>query len=121
MIDELVRFFEKTCPNCEHHWFDAPVVWLLIGFGGQLVFAARFIVQWIVSEKRKQSVIPVAFWYLSIAGSLMALAYAFSRRDPVFIMAYLFNSIVYLRNLTLIARRGDSLSPMAVPSSGSEK
>jgi lipid-A-disaccharide synthase-like uncharacterized protein len=81
--------------------------WLLIGLGGQLLFTARFVVQWIVSERKKRSVIPVAFWYLSLAGSLVLLSYAIYRKDPVFILGFSFNSVVYIRNLRLIYRPGE--------------
>ncbi len=80
--------------------------WLAIGIGGQLLFTARFVVQWIVSERKKRSVIPVAFWYLSLVGSLVLLSYAIYRRDPVFILGFSLNSLVYVRNLWLIYRPG---------------
>ncbi len=80
--------------------------WLAIGIGGQLLFTARFVVQWIVSERKKRSVIPVAFWYLSLVGSLVLLSYAIYRRDPVFILGFSLNSLVYIRNLWLIYRPG---------------
>lgn len=76
--------------------------WAIIGWLGQLVFSARFIVQWIYSEKQKKSVIPVSFWYLSIVGSLLLLAYGFYVKQPVYIAGYLFNCVVYFRNLHLI-------------------
>lgn len=79
--------------------------WEVIGFVGLAVFSSRFIVQWIESERRKESVIPVSFWYLSIIGSLLLLSYALVRRDPVFILSYLFNGIIYVRNLYLIHRK----------------
>ena len=63
--------------------------WLLFGFIGQAMFTMRFIVQWIASEKKKESVIPVSFWYFSLAGGLIVLFYAIHRMDPVFILAYL--------------------------------
>ena len=78
--------------------------WLAIGFGGQLLFAARFVVQWIVSERRKRSVIPVSFWYLSLVGSVVVLSYAIHIRNPVFIMGFSLNSLIYIRNLWLIYR-----------------
>ena len=81
-------------------------VWLAIGFAGQLLFMTRFIVQWIVSERHKRSVIPVAFWYLSLAGSLTLLSYAIHKRDPVFILGLSLNSLIYIRNLSLIYRPG---------------
>ncbi|MGE0859106.1 MAG: lipid-A-disaccharide synthase N-terminal domain-containing protein [Gammaproteobacteria bacterium] len=70
--------------------------------GGNLLFFSRWVVQWVASERARRSVIPVAFWYLSIAGSLVLLCYALYRRDPVFIVSQLPNSIIYLRNLHLL-------------------
>ena len=78
--------------------------WLVIGFVAQFLFAARFLVQWLASEKEKRSVVPVAFWYLSIFGSLMLLAYAIHRKDPVFILGQSTGSLIYIRNLMLIYR-----------------
>jgi lipid-A-disaccharide synthase-like uncharacterized protein len=69
------------------------------------VFAMRFIVQWIVSEQRKESVIPVSFWYLSLGGSLILIAYAIRQMDPVFIVAYLLNPIIYFRNLYFVYKK----------------
>ena len=80
-------------------------IWLAIGFLGQVLFSARFLVQWISSEIKKISVIPVAFWWLSIFGSLLLLSYAISRKDPVFILGQSFGSIVYIRNLMLIKKK----------------
>jgi lipid-A-disaccharide synthase-like uncharacterized protein len=76
--------------------------WLVIGFIGQGLFSGRFIVQWLASEKQKKSVIPTAFWYFSIAGSLTLLSYALYRRDPIFVMGQSFGVIIYLRNLYFI-------------------
>jgi lipid-A-disaccharide synthase-like uncharacterized protein len=80
-------------------------LWVTVGFIGQAVFSARFIVQWIVSERLKRSVIPVSFWFLSIAGSVILLSYAVHRRDPVFILGQAGGMLVYGRNLWLILRR----------------
>jgi lipid-A-disaccharide synthase-like uncharacterized protein len=83
--------------------------WIAIGFAGQLLFSARFIVQWISSERKGRSYIPMAFWYFSIAGGMTLLAYAIHRQDPVFIAGQAFGLIIYLRNLTLISReRGNA-------------
>lgn len=79
-------------------------VWLCIGLSGQLLFSLRFIVQWIQSERQKRSVIPIAFWYFSIFGGLVLLAYAFYKRDPVFIIGQLFGVFVYARNLYFVYR-----------------
>lgn len=81
-----------------------PWIWLAVGFLGQAVFFSRFLVQWIVSERRKQSVIPVAFWYLSLAGSALVLAYALYRLDPVFITGQACGFMIYTRNLMLLRR-----------------
>lgn len=79
--------------------------WKVIGWLGNLVFFSRFIVQWIATEKRKRVVVPSAFWWLSLVGTLLLLSYAlFDRRDSVFIFAYAFSWIPYLRNL-IIHRR----------------
>lgn len=76
--------------------------WVTIGLGGQLLFTARFLVQWIASERAGRSVVPLAFWYLSIGGGIILLAYAIWRRDPVFILGQSMGLFIYLRNLVLI-------------------
>lgn len=79
-------------------------IWLMIGFMGQALFSGRFIVQWLASERRKESYIPVAFWYFSIMGGITLLAYALYRQDPVFIAGQSLGLIIYVRNLTLILK-----------------
>lgn len=79
-------------------------LWLIIGFAGQAVFTGRFVLQWLYSEIKRRSVIPVGFWYLSMLGSALLLTYAIYRQDPVFILGQAFGILVYLRNLQLIAR-----------------
>ena len=81
------------------------IVFLVIGFTGQGLFASRFIVQWIYSEKVGESSIPVAFWYLSIFGGIGLLIYAISRKDPVIITGQLFGILIYARNLILIYKK----------------
>jgi lipid-A-disaccharide synthase-like uncharacterized protein len=87
-------------------------VWLGIGLLGQALFSARFLVQWIASERKKQSVVPTWFWYFSIGGGVTLLAYAIYRRDPVFILGQGTGLFVYARNLYFIhgpaAARGAS-------------
>ena len=78
------------------------VIFLIIGFTGQALFASRFIYQWIYSEKLGKSTIPILFWYLSIFGGLGLLIYAIFRKDPVIIVGQLFGIFIYLRNLILI-------------------
>ncbi|RJP33787.1 MAG: hypothetical protein C4547_11760 [Phycisphaerales bacterium] len=79
--------------------------WVLFGFGAQALFMARFVIQWIVSERRKRSVIPVAFWWLSLAGGVSLFTYAVQRMDPVFMFGQALGCTIYVRNLVLIARR----------------
>ena len=73
----------------------------MTGFAGQAVFGSRFLVQWIVSEKRHESVIPEYFWYASLVGSVLLFGYAIFIKDPVFIIGQSFGTIVYLRNIRL--------------------
>ena len=81
---------------------NLEIVFLIIGFFGQGLFASRFIFQWIYSEKKGESYIPIIFWYLSIFGGLGLLTYAIFRKDPVIIIGQLFGIFIYLRNLILI-------------------
>jgi lipid-A-disaccharide synthase-like uncharacterized protein len=83
---------------------SAKVLWLAVGFFGQALFSMRFLVQWWRSERAGNSVVPVAFWYLSLGGGLLLLTYAIYRRDPIFILGQLSGVVVYLRNLHLIRR-----------------
>lgn len=80
--------------------------WLVLGLGAQGLFSGRFLVQWIASERRKKSVIPKAFWYLSLAGSSLLLVYAAHKRDPVFVLGQAGGLLVYARNLMLLRDRG---------------
>lgn len=82
--------------------------WMIAGFAGQFFFFSRFLVQWIVSEKRGRSVVPNIFWYLSIVGGAILLGYAIHRRDPVFIVGQTVGLFVYFRNLWLIRKSGQS-------------
>jgi lipid-A-disaccharide synthase-like uncharacterized protein len=79
--------------------------WLIIGFIGQALFSMRFIVQWIASERKGESVIPTLFWYFSLAGGLTLLAYAIYKQDPVFILGQSAGAFIYIRNLNLIFRK----------------
>jgi lipid-A-disaccharide synthase-like uncharacterized protein len=78
--------------------------WLAFGIGAQLLFAGRFLVQWIASEKVGRSVVPVAFWFFSLGGGLMTLVYGLVRREPVIILGQSLSTLIYLRNLMLIFR-----------------
>ena len=78
--------------------------WLTVGFLGQALFTARFLIQWVVSEQKRDSVVPVAFWWLSLLGGMTLLAYAIFRRDPVIITGQGMGLFVYTRNLMLVGK-----------------
>jgi lipid-A-disaccharide synthase-like uncharacterized protein len=79
--------------------------WLMFGILAQMTFAARFLVQWIASERAKASVVPLSFWFLSIAGGLMTLIYGLVKREPIIIMGQALSTFIYLRNVVLIFRK----------------
>lgn len=83
--------------------------WTIVGLFGQLLFSMRFLIQWIVSEKKGESTIPIVFWHFSIAGSLVLLLYAFHIKSVVFMLGQGVGTIIYVRNLTLIRRREKAL------------
>jgi lipid-A-disaccharide synthase-like uncharacterized protein len=90
--------------------FDIDM-WLIVGFAGQAMFSMRFIIQWIMSEREKRSMIPLAFWYFSLAGGLSLLIYAIHRKDPVFILGQGSGLFIYIRNLYLIYRERRQTAP----------
>lgn len=85
-------------------FIDKADWWLVVGIGGQLLFAARFIVQWIASERAGRSVMPLAFWFFSIGGGLITLVYGIHRREPVIILGQALSIFIYVRNLMLIGK-----------------
>ena len=94
-----------------HDVFLGNADWgILIGYVAQILFAMRFVVQWIASERARKSVIPVAFWFFSIGGGLLLLVYALYRRDPVFIAGQALGLVVYTRNLYFIIVNGRQAS-----------
>jgi len=80
----------------------AELTWLAIGFGAQLMFSMRFIIQWVASEKARASIVPETFWYFSFLGGAMLLVYAIHRADPVFILGQGLGLIIYSRNIYFI-------------------
>ncbi|MGH7286913.1 MAG: lipid-A-disaccharide synthase N-terminal domain-containing protein [Myxococcota bacterium] len=84
-------------------WSVSPG-WFVLGLVGQATFFSRFVVQWAASERAGHSYIPLAFWWLSLAGSMLLLGYAIHRKDPVFVLGQAFGWLVYARNLVLIRR-----------------
>ncbi|MEE2861602.1 MAG: lipid-A-disaccharide synthase N-terminal domain-containing protein [Paracoccus sp. (in: a-proteobacteria)] len=89
----------------------SQTIWLGIGFLGQALFSARFVVQWLASERVRQSVVPHAFWWFSLAGGITLLAYALWRQDPVFVLGQSLGLVVYVRNLMLISRHRRTVKP----------
>ena len=93
-------------------------VWVAFGFLGQGLFSMRFLIQWIASERQRKSVVPVLFWYFSLAGGLVLFIYAIWREDPVFMLGQGLGLFVYVRNLHLIRRerrRAHDLAPPEPP------
>ena len=96
---------EAAAPGSTWAWLAAHLnTWLIIGFAGQLIFTARFLIQWLASEKKRDSVVPVAFWWLSMAGGLTLLCYAVHREDPVIIVGQGLGVFIYVRNLMLVSK-----------------
>ena len=89
-------------------------LWKVIGWAGNILFTSRFFVQWWATEKHRRVVVPNAFWWLSLAGSGCLLAYGLNRRDSVFIFAYLFTWIPYIRNLIIGHRASRGSRPCPV-------
>lgn len=98
-IKEVLSTFVQQYPKFQ---LD---VWIIFGFIGQAMFTMRFLIQWIASEKKKESVVPASFWYFSLGGGLILLAYAIHRTDPIFILAYLPGNFIYFRNLCLVRKK----------------
>ena len=78
--------------------------WAVVGFLGQALFFSRWIIQWAASEKRKQSYVPLSFWFMSLSGGILVLIYAIQRHDPVFILGQLVGVANYTRNIILIRK-----------------
>jgi lipid-A-disaccharide synthase-like uncharacterized protein len=112
----IVYFFTHLADKWQHHLsiMDSnDIIWLTIGLVGQALFMMRFIVQWIHSERHQKSMIPVSFWYFSLSGGVIVLAYGIHRVDPVIIIGQLPGTFVYARNLMLIRREHrDALAEM---------
>jgi lipid-A-disaccharide synthase-like uncharacterized protein len=83
-------------------------LWILFGFFAQFVFFLRFITQWIESEKKKRSVIPMTFWYLSIVGTVLIIIYSYHQRDIVFVVANVLSLAIYYRNIALVKKKPQS-------------
>ena len=111
MIADLGAMWNKVAAD------PLTFFWVAFGLAGQGVFFARFLVQLIASERRKQSVVPIAFWYISIVGGMMLFAYAIRQRDIVFILGQGGGVAIYVRNLVLIYRHKARMRLTADPPS----
>lgn len=94
MIENLLGFFKVTSMP--------ELIWVMVGLAGQIMFTGRFLIQWLASERAKRSVVPISFWWLSMAGGLILFCYAVHRRDPVFILGQSTGIFIYARNLWLL-------------------
>lgn len=106
-------FFTHIIESAMHYVNSTPkgeLIWLVIGLLGQTLFMMRFVVQWIHSERHKESLIPLSFWYFSLIGGLTVLAYGFHKSEPVIILGQLPGTFVYARNLILIKRSNKQIS-----------
>ncbi|MBN9049890.1 MAG: lipid-A-disaccharide synthase N-terminal domain-containing protein [Rhizobiales bacterium] len=101
----MLADLSRAAGNYLHDVFVGNLDWgILIGYVAQAMFAMRFVVQWIASERAGRSVVPTTFWVFSIGGGIMLLGYAIYRKDPVFILGQAFGVFVYLRNLQFVMR-----------------
>ena len=101
--NEIALFLAYLFPILDNYLIESPeLIMIVVGFGGQALFASRFILQWLSSESVGRSVIPIGFWYCSIGGGSVMLIYAVWREDPVFICGQGLGLFIYLRNLYLI-------------------
>ena len=100
MFDSIIEF----CKSAIAEKIVGDPVWASIALLGQVVFGGRFILQWIVSEYKKKSHVPTAFWFMSLVGSLILLSYSIHIKDPIFMLGFSLNTLIYLRNLHLIYR-----------------
>jgi lipid-A-disaccharide synthase-like uncharacterized protein len=102
----LIQFGSELSAYFREVFVDKFDFWLVFGLAAQLIFAARFFVQWIASERAGKSVVPFAFWVFSVGGGLMTLVYGIVRREPVIIFGQGLATIIYVRNIMLIFRSG---------------
>jgi len=100
----LIQFGTAVSDYFREVFWEKFDFWLAFGLVAQLLFTARFLVQWISSERAGRSVIPIAFWFFSMGGGLMTLVYGVAKREPVIILGQSLATIIYIRNIMLIIR-----------------
>ncbi len=104
MFSSILEFIR----NAVREQIVGDPIWAATAFIGQMVFGGRFILQWIVSEYKKKSHIPVSFWYMSVVGSAILLAYSIHIKNPIFMLSFSINTLIYIRNLHLIYKHGST-------------
>jgi lipid-A-disaccharide synthase-like uncharacterized protein len=100
MLNSMVEFLKSAIVE----QIVQDPVWATVALIGQAVFGGRFILQWIVSEYKRRSHVPTAFWFVSLAGSLLLLSYSIHIKNPIFMLGFSLNTLIYIRNLHLIYR-----------------
>jgi len=100
MFGSVFEFFKSTITE----QIGGDPIWATAALVGQMIFGGRFILQWIASEYKKKSYVPTVFWFMSLAGSLILLSYSFHIRNPIFMLGFSLNTLIYLRNLHMIYR-----------------
>ena len=100
---------------------DSETFWLVLGFTAQALFGGRMFIQWIISEKKGESVVPPVFWLLSLAGGFLLFIYALKRMDPVFILGQASGLIIYSRNIYFIYRRKNKEPSEGAPQSAHDR
>ncbi|MFA5238688.1 MAG: lipid-A-disaccharide synthase N-terminal domain-containing protein [Phycisphaerae bacterium] len=98
MFDSVIEFLKSAITE----EIVKDPVWATIALVGQVVFGGRFVLQWIVSEYKKKSHVPTSFWFVSLAGSLILLSYSIHIKNPIFMLGFSLNTIIYIRNIHLI-------------------
>ncbi|MCK5225650.1 MAG: lipid-A-disaccharide synthase N-terminal domain-containing protein [Planctomycetes bacterium] len=98
MLDSIIEFIRSAFTE---QIVNDPI-WATVALIGQLVFGGRFVLQWLVSEYKKKSHVPTAFWFMSLAGSLILLSYSIHIKNPIFTLGFSLNTLIYLRNIHLI-------------------
>ena len=98
MLNTIVEFV-RTAINQQ---IVGDPLWATVALVGQVLFGGRFILQWMVSEYKQKSHVPISFWYLSIAGSLILFSYSIHIKNPIFMLSFSLNTLIYIRNLHLL-------------------
>jgi len=114
MLDSVIEFLKSAVME----EIVKDPVWATIALVGQVVFGGRFVLQWIVSEYKKKSHVPTSFWYVSLVGSFILLAYSVHIKNPVFMLGFSLNTLIYIRNLHLIYKHAKKGVVTAVERNG---